>query len=162
VGWRFTAAVALTALVAMVACGGPAAPARGPSTAAVLKAKTDYAACMRRHGVAMNNPDDNGDLTFGGLVDRSAFLTAQAACRSVWPTSSGWKVDQIIEHQAQAVRMSSCLKQHGISVTTSGGGTDIRLQPSPGSSPGAVLDTAAMQACQAEAGPAVMIKQPGH
>jgi hypothetical protein len=163
--------VSVLVLVALVsACGGGAQPQSKPTTATTAPApaasvpgnprlslsKFAYAVCMRQHGVPMQDPDENADLTFNGVVVGATFQSAQAACGAGWPPSSRWNLDQILRAQDYVTKQRQCLTQHGVKLQDSG--NTWALQPA--GPPGDPTQMAGIRACNQELGPPVMITQP--
>ena len=117
------AALAATALLA--ACGSD--PQKSPASreAAARKAMLAYAACMRSHGVPMQDPKFNADggvnLTSGGPGAKNPSpgtqRTAQRACdhfmREIKPPG-GNSPAQEAEFRKAALANSRCMRSHGV------------------------------------------------
>jgi hypothetical protein len=115
------AALAATALLA--ACGSdPKSPA--DRRAADRKAMLSYAACMRSHGVPMQDPkfDANGgfNLAVGGPGNNASpqtLRTAQQACqhfmRAMKPPG-GISPAQEAEFRKAALANARCMRSHGV------------------------------------------------
>lgn len=115
---------ALAAAATLAACGGdPSSPA--DQQAAARKAMLAYAACMRSHGVPMQDPKFNADggvnLSVGGPGSKSASpqtqRTAQRACehfmRAIKPPG-GNSPAQEAEFRKAALANARCMRSHGV------------------------------------------------
>jgi hypothetical protein len=134
----------------------PASPSGASGNPRLSPAKYAYAACMRQYGVPMQDPDENADLTFDGVVDGVKFQAAQSACGPGWPPSSRWSIVQILRAQDYVTMQRQCLTQHGIRLQDKG--NPWALQSAAG--PGDPSVRAAIQLCNQQLGPPIMIKQP--
>ncbi len=118
-----------------------------------------YAQCMRSHGVA-NFPDPNGqgEIQGSGIDPGSAsFQAADKDCRHLLPNGGQPTAAQQAKALAQALKMSQCMRSHGISdfpdpQSQPGGGVAIRIQIHAGSgsnlNPQNPQFQAAQKACQ--------------
>jgi hypothetical protein len=139
------AALAATALLA--ACGGAPQKPSADRQAAARKAMLAYAACMRSHGVPMEDPKFNGDggvtLSSGGPgskdVSPQTQRTAQQACehfmREVKPPGGNSPAQQA-EFRKAALANSRCMRSHGVPNFPDpqfGDNGEVRLKLSKGS-----------------------------
>ena len=108
---------AIACAVTIAACGSSRKPSN--STSSGYSSGIKYAECMRSHGEP-NFPDPSGsgalDFKLGHINPFSrAYKTAQAACQRVLPIGSS-RGAQHPSKQAmgQAVKVSDCMRQHGV------------------------------------------------
>jgi hypothetical protein len=117
------AALAATALLA--ACGGDPQKPSAEQQAAVRKAMLAYAACMRKHGVPMQDPTFTADggvqMTGGGPdqknVSPATQRAAQKACehyqKQIKPTGAD-SPERQAEFRQKALALSRCMRAHGV------------------------------------------------
>jgi hypothetical protein len=117
---------ALAATASLAACGGDPQKPAADREAAARKAMLAYAACMRSHGVAMQDPQFNSDggvtLNSGGpgAKDNASPETqrkAQAACAHFMreiKAPGGNSPAQQAEFRKAALANSRCMRTHGV------------------------------------------------
>jgi hypothetical protein len=115
------------------ACGfSPGSHVRQPGTSASLHSAVAYSACMRSHGISKYpDPTGSGDLPKVGLqqlgVSGSQLQSAQAACRSFYPTGGSLQQQEaacgrnadcspaVVQEWMNADRkLARCMRSHGI------------------------------------------------
>ena len=116
---------ALAATASLAACGGDPQKPAADRQAAARKAMLAYAACMRSHGVPMQDPKFNSDggvsLSAGGPGSKNLSpetqRTAQRACehfmRQVKPPGGDSPAQQA-EFRKRALANSRCMRSHGV------------------------------------------------
>ena len=122
---RPLAALALTAMVALISACGSNAPSQtgtgGSNTAANLAKAVKFAQCMRANGVpAFPDPDASGQLTIDGVANGSsvdtsspAFTQAISACKDLEP--AGFMGHQRSpEQQKVALKFAQCMRDNGV------------------------------------------------
>ncbi len=126
-----------------------------------------YAQCMRAHGVPdFPDPNSQGGFALEGgpngdfNPNSSAFQQANDDCQRFTPTSGlghGPSPAQVAQAQAQALKLSQCMRSHGIADfpdpvfhSGGGGGISISIKAGPGSdlTPNSPTFQAAQSACQ--------------
>jgi hypothetical protein len=145
--------------------GGPQANSSGPGGGRGVfgipggnaKDALAFSECMRSHGVS-NFPDPNaqGGIQATGLdPGSSTFQAAMKDCRHLLPNGGQPTPAEQAAALAQALKMSECMRSHGISafpdpVSVAGGGIQISLHSTPGSNlnPNNPQFQAAQKACQ--------------
>jgi hypothetical protein len=110
--------VALAAAT-VVACGSDPTPSASPDTAR-RKAMLDFAACMRKHGVPMQDPKFSADgatsFTAGGHIDPQTQRKAQQACGHLAKAAQGpppSAADQA-KFRERALAQARCMRAHGV------------------------------------------------
>lgn len=121
-GRRPLAALALTAMTALVsACGSTAPTSTGTGTAANHEKAVKFAGCMRANGVSdFPDPTGTGTLTLDGVVNGSsldastpAWTRAIGACKDLEPTGfMGLKRSS--QQQAAALKFAQCMRENGV------------------------------------------------
>jgi hypothetical protein len=111
--------ILVLAAATLAACGGDPKPA-APSQAAQRKAMLDFAACMRKHGVPMQDPkfttDGGAGFSVRGRVSPQTQRAAQQACGHLAKTASGpppSAADQA-KFRKQALAQARCMRAHGV------------------------------------------------
>ncbi len=136
-----TSVIAVAVVLLLAACGGSssgpslahlggaASPAAGsgsigsgsvgPGSPDFMAQLLKYAACVREHGVP-NFPDPNANDGFAIHVDPSspAWVAAQATCHKLLPAGApparGSATHPSAQALAQMLRVSQCMRRHGI------------------------------------------------
>lgn len=111
--------LALAGTVGACSSGGSAkagAAASSPSTSASAT-WSEYAKCMRDHGIDMPDPQPGGQITFGGRAksDPGTLNAAMTACRSLLPGGKGSGSLSAADQQRE-VQKAQCLRDHGVQV----------------------------------------------
>ena len=136
-----SAALAVSAVIALAACGG-SSPTTTPTTTAAGSVRTlspgavaggsglnssgsqehalQFAKCMRAHGVSnFPDPSSNGQLTIKGTgidIHSPAFQNASTACQSLTPGGPGSPSGQkSLLSTAQQLALAKCMRAHGVS-----------------------------------------------
>jgi hypothetical protein len=162
---RPLAAIALTAMVALISACGSSAPAvtgsgsGGDSTAANHEKAVKFAACMRANGVkAFPDPNASGNFTIeqvanGSSLDTNApaFKQAISACKTLEPAGfTGTKRSP--EQQSAALKIAQCIRANGVpdfpDPDPNGPIIDTNRIPSAASPGGMSTLDAAMQKCR--------------
>ncbi|HTT91033.1 MAG TPA: hypothetical protein VMF65_15870 [Acidimicrobiales bacterium] len=116
-----------------------------------------YSHCMQTHGVpSFPEPNGQGVVQANGLNPGSpSFQAADKDCRHLLPNGGQPTAAQQAQAMAQALKMSQCMRAHGIKdfpdpQAGPGGGIAIRLHSTPGSdlNPQNPQFQAAQNACQ--------------
>ncbi len=101
---------------------GNGAPGGGPHTVMVMSGGNGaemlkYAQCMRSHGVVdFPDPSSNGTISVGGTVSQSPqFQAADNTCRNLLPNGGIPTAAQQAQGIAQLLKLSVCMRAHGIS-----------------------------------------------
>jgi hypothetical protein len=95
-----------------------------------------YSECMRAHGVSnFPDPDSQGRIVYQGTQgDSATFQHAQSACASKQPKPTAAQQAQAM---AAALRISECMRAHGIKdypdPSSSGGRISMQINGSAGS-----------------------------
>jgi hypothetical protein len=119
-----------------------------------------FSACMRSHGVP-DFPDPNaqggisisvhGDVSGSDLDPNSPrFKAAQQACAKLMP-GGNLTPAQLAQARAQALKMSACMRSHGIPDfpdPSAGGGIEIQMHRGSDLDPSSPRFQAAQKACQ--------------
>jgi len=115
---------ALAATATLAACGGDPTPSAADRQAASRKAMLDYAACMRKHGVAMQDPKFNADggvtLSAGGpdspAVSPATQRTAQRSCQHFMKAVKPPELSpaEQAQNRRAALAHSRCMRSHGV------------------------------------------------
>jgi hypothetical protein len=111
--------ILVLAAATLAACGGDPKPAAS-SQAAQRKAMLDFAACMRKHGVPMQDPKftTGGGVGFAvrGNVSPQTQKAAQQACGHLAKAAAGpppSAADQA-KFRRQALAQARCMRAHGV------------------------------------------------
>ncbi len=117
---RSLAAVAMTAMAALIGACGSSAPA-GNNTAANAQKAVKFAECMRSNGVTeFPDPPASGNFTIDGIVNGSsldpsspAFKQAIGACKDLEPAGfTGSK--RSARQQQYALKFAQCIRANGV------------------------------------------------
>lgn len=101
----------------------------GGSFADMLK----FAGCMRSHGVDFPNPDSHGTIVVSGTVSQSPqYPAADQACRTLLPNGGIPTAAQRAQSLAQLLKVSVCMRAHGISDFPDPTPDGIRIPVRPG------------------------------
>lgn len=182
---RLSGALAAVGIaLAAAACGGSATPtvahigstttttasatATGPGKGPSLAQATDYADCMRSHGVPdfpdpTPGPGGGYGFKFGGPAggglnpNSSAFRTASKTCAHLLP-NNGVGPQLTAAQQQMFLNWAACIRAHGVpnfpDPSFSGGGIRIRITAGPGGGGGPNGPTPqlqkAMQTCKSD------------
>ena len=114
-----------------------------------------FSECMRKHGVP-NFPDPNaqGVITIesGEGIDPGspAFTSARTVCMKVLPNGGQPTPAQIAQRQQQMLKLSACMRAHGIKdfPDPSNGGLTIQVHPGSDLDPSNPTYEKAAQACR--------------
>ncbi|MGH8987794.1 MAG: hypothetical protein ACRDXC_04245 [Acidimicrobiales bacterium] len=100
---------------------GNGAPGGGPRAVMVMAGGNyadmlKFAKCMRSHGVGdFPDPSPNGTISVNGAVSQSAqFQAADNTCRELLPNGGIPTAAQQAEGLAQLLKVSVCMRAHGI------------------------------------------------
>jgi hypothetical protein len=111
--------ILVLALAALAACGSGQKPSASSDTAR-RKAMLDFAACMRKHGVPMQDPkfttDGGTAISVRGRVSPQTQRTAQQACGHLAKAAQGpppSAADQA-KFRKQALAQARCMRAHGV------------------------------------------------
>ena len=127
-GWAGAAVAALALTLALAACGGEASARGGGSgsgTGTAASAENDryeaaleFAECMRKHGVDVPDPDEQGRfaITPEQNVDREEFQEAQEECGNLLPPPPELSEEERQEMEDAMVEFARCMREHGIDV----------------------------------------------
>ncbi|MEY2477667.1 MAG: hypothetical protein QOG87_2982 [Actinomycetota bacterium] len=140
---RLIGILALTATLALGACGG-GSPAAGSTTTTTIdkdKAMLDFAKCMREHGVNMPDPETDGKggvsiAIEGGPGDEDTLDAAHEACEKYMPKGPMKDLDpekrQALEDAM--VAFARCMRSKGIEMPDPdiGGGGGIKIERKAG------------------------------
>ena len=154
---------ALAATAALAACGGDPQKSAADRQAAARKAMLAYAACMRSHGVPMEDPhfDSGGGvrLSSGGPGAKNASpatqRAAEQACghfmRDIKPPGGNSPAQQA-EFRKAALANSRCMRSHGVPNFPdpqfgSNGQVSIKITKGSGIDPRSPAFQRAQQAC---------------
>jgi hypothetical protein len=75
-----------------------------------------FAQCMRSHGVDFPNPSSNGTIVVSGTVSQSPqYPAADQTCRELLPNGGIPTAAQQAQSLAQLLKVSVCMRAHGIS-----------------------------------------------
>jgi len=119
------AALALTAMVALISACGSNVPAQtgtgGNNSAANLAKAVKFAQCMRANGVsAFPDPDASGQLTIDGVANGSSvdpssavFIQAISACKDLEPPGLMGH-QRSPEQQKVALKFAQCMRDNGV------------------------------------------------
>ncbi|HEY8737802.1 MAG TPA: hypothetical protein VIO62_12255 [Candidatus Dormibacteraeota bacterium] len=122
---RSLAALALTAMVALISACGSNVPAQtgtgGNNSAANLAKAVKFAQCMRANGVsAFPDPDASGQLTIDGVANGSSvdpssavFIQAISACKDLEPPGLMGH-QRSPEQQKVALKFAQCMRDNGV------------------------------------------------
>jgi len=165
---RPLAALALTAVVALISACGSSAPAGtgsggsgggGNNTVATAQKGVKFAECMRRNGVSkFPDPGAPGKLTIdqianGSSLDTSSptFTQALRACKSLEPAGFEGGT-RSTEQQSAALKFAQCIRENGVSDFPDPAPgqplVDTNRIPSAATSSGMSILNAAMQKCR--------------
>ncbi len=158
---RPRAALALTALAALISACGSSAPgtARSGNTPAANHEKAvKFAACMRANGVsAFPDPSASSNFTIEQVANGSsletnapAFKQALSICKTLEPSGfTGTKRSQ--QQQSAALKIAECIRANGVpdfpDPDPNGPIIDTNRIPSAATSSGMSILHAAMQKC---------------
>jgi hypothetical protein len=111
--------ILVLAAATLAACGGDPKH-KAPSRADQRKALLAFAACMRQHGVPMQDPKFNADggtaFSVRGHVSPQTQRTAQQACGHLAKAAEGpapSAADQA-KFRKQALAQARCMRAHGV------------------------------------------------
>ncbi len=118
---RPLAALALTAMVALISACASQTDTGGNSTATNLAKGVKFAQCMRANGVsAFPDPDASGQLTIDGIANGSsvdpsspAFAQAISACKDLEPVGFMGHT-RSAQQQAAALKFAQCMRDSGV------------------------------------------------
>lgn len=138
--FRYVAAFALIALAGCGSHGGGGAAAS--SSANAQDAGVKFAQCMRQHGVKMADPDPGAPniRVTGGKLDEANMNAAMEACRKYSPKGALDPNDP--QARDRMLKMTQCLRKHGVQVADPQPGQGIKIQVKRG-------DAKAQQAMEA-------------
>jgi hypothetical protein len=92
--------------------GGGATTTASPSLDKA-EANRQFARCMREHGVELPDPGPDGNLQFGGDVDRGKVAAAMPACQKLLP--NGGTLNNLSPEQLEQARaFAKCMREHGV------------------------------------------------
>lgn len=136
-------------------------PKIGPSGHFQIGMKVDtadgpkFSACMRKHGLP-NFPDPNGQgvimIHSGEGIDPGspAFQSARTACDKLLPNGGQPTPAQIAQQQQMLLKLSACMRAHGIKdfPDPSNGGLQIGVHPGSDLDPSNPTFQSAQKTCQ--------------
>lgn len=102
------------------ACGGASSSAHTSKTASgKFAAGLAFARCMRAHGVNVPDPSPGGHgihiQISSGDLNSPAFKAAQSACGKLLPGGGPGSGHPTAQDRAAMLRLSQCMRSHGIS-----------------------------------------------
>lgn len=113
-----------------------------------------FSECMRKHGVPnFPDPDSRGVITIKsgeGIDPRSpTFISARTGCMKLLPNGGQPTPAQIAQRQAQLLKLSACMRSHGIKdfPDPSNGGLTVQVHPGSDLDPNNQAFRKAQQAC---------------
>ncbi|HXB15759.1 MAG TPA: hypothetical protein VNV44_08440 [Solirubrobacteraceae bacterium] len=139
-------AVAVTASLALLACGGSSSPSSSPVRAAAAERAAeqtsevkfqDFARCLREHGIQAE-AGTHGIKVDGG--SEAAMHAAEKACaRFRPPAQSGpnrMSAQERVAIEEKLQRFAKCMREHGVQVEVSapGGRPQMNIHATPGGS----------------------------
>jgi hypothetical protein len=137
--------LALTAVLAAGACGGPsAASSTTTTTIDPDEAMLAFAKCMREHGIDMPDPETDGNgrgrVTFNGKPgDETKMDAAQKACQKYMAAAGPGALDPEDRQKLQDAMLAfaRCMRAKGIDMPDpqTGNGGGIIMRAGPGSRP---------------------------
>jgi hypothetical protein len=90
-----------------------------PSAASTQEQALEFAECMRSHGIAdFPDPNSGGGFIFNanpGIMHGPHFQAAQNACQKYMPPGPGSGPPPSAQAMAQMLKVSQCMRRHGIS-----------------------------------------------
>jgi hypothetical protein len=155
---------AITASLALAACGGSSSPSNAAATerSKEQRAETkfaDFAKCLREHGINAETATAPGgghglkvSPRSGGPHGPQQFEAAEKACQRYRPEAQKVNLSpqQKVEHEEAVQRFAKCMRAHGIKVEASaqGGGVQIRIHAHPGAEGGPNPESPTFQTAQ--------------
>jgi hypothetical protein len=108
------ALAAISCAVAIAACGSSANTSKSAREGAFLA----FSQCMRSHGLpTFPDPSPRGGINLSSGINpfSPAFKEAQASCQKLLPGGGPGAVHPTAQAQAQTLKISECMRQHGVS-----------------------------------------------
>jgi hypothetical protein len=110
--WAIAIAVALC-VVGLVACGGGSASGGGEN-ASREEAGLEFAACMRAHGVEMEDPKPGQNIDLGGSDDPKTKVALAACNGKLGDSGQELSAEEDEELKEGALAFAQCMRGEGI------------------------------------------------